>query len=76
MQNFRALGVLSPDPRASGGWGLSPHTPKTAHPNCEFLATRQVAARTTMGCQIGGLQFVKIYIRSSRKQNLLSYTLK
>ena len=22
MQNFRALGAPSPDPRASGGWGL------------------------------------------------------
>ena len=27
MQNFRALGVPPPDPRASGGWGLCPQTP-------------------------------------------------
>ena len=27
MQNFRALGALPPDPRASGGWGLCPQTP-------------------------------------------------
>ena len=50
MQNFLALGALPPDlrasggfapkPPASGGWGLRPHTPKTA-PHCEFLATRQ-----------------------------------
>ena len=26
-QNFRALGALPPDPRASGGWGLCPQTP-------------------------------------------------
>ena len=26
MQNFRALGALPPDPRASGGWGLCPYT--------------------------------------------------
>ena len=28
MQNFRALGALPPDPRASGGWGLCPQTPR------------------------------------------------
>ena len=39
MQNFLALGALPPDPRASGGWGFCPQTPKTA-PHCEFLATR------------------------------------
>ena len=27
MQNFRALGAESPDPRASGGWGLRPPDP-------------------------------------------------
>ena len=27
MQNFRALGALPLDPRASGGWGLCPQTP-------------------------------------------------
>ena len=27
MQNFRALGAPPPDHRASGGWGLRPHTP-------------------------------------------------
>ena len=27
MQNFRALGALPPNPRASGGWGLCPQTP-------------------------------------------------
>ena len=27
MENFRALGAPPPDPRASGGWGLCPHTP-------------------------------------------------
>ena len=32
MQNFRALGALPPEPRASGGWGLRPQTPKTAPP--------------------------------------------
>ena len=36
MQNFRALGALPPDPRASGGWGLCPQTPKTAHPIVNF----------------------------------------
>ena len=33
MQNFRALGVLPPNPQAplaSGGWGLGPQTPQTA----------------------------------------------
>ena len=40
MQNFRALGAPFPDPRASGGWGLRPHTPKTAPPHSELLATR------------------------------------
>ena len=51
MQNFQALGALSPNPRASGGWGLCPQTPNSlrllgAPPpdpqnsplNCEFLA--------------------------------------
>ena len=32
MQNFRALEAKPPDPRASGGWGLCPQTPKTAPP--------------------------------------------
>ena len=32
MQNFRELGAPPPDPRASGGWGLRPQTPKTALP--------------------------------------------
>ena len=27
MQNFRALGVPPPDPRASGGWGFAPKPP-------------------------------------------------
>ena len=27
MQNFRALGALPPDPRASCSWGQSPQTP-------------------------------------------------
>ena len=27
MQNFRALGAPSPDPRASSGWGLCPQKP-------------------------------------------------
>ena len=27
MQNFRSLGTTPPDPRASGGWGLSPNPP-------------------------------------------------
>ena len=31
-QNFRALGAPPPDPRASGGWGRRPQTPKTAPP--------------------------------------------
>ena len=30
MQNFRALGAPPPHPRAPAGWGLCPHTPKTA----------------------------------------------
>ena len=30
MRNFQALGAPPPDPRASGGWGLCPQTPKTA----------------------------------------------
>ena len=30
MQNFQAFGTPPPDPRASGGWGLRPQTPKTA----------------------------------------------
>ena len=34
---FLSAGGSAPDPRASGGWGLTPQTPKTA-PNCEFLA--------------------------------------
>ena len=38
MQNFQAQGAPPPDPRASGGWGLCPQTPKTAPRNCEFLA--------------------------------------
>ena len=38
LQNFRALGLRRPDPRASGGWGLCPQTPKLT-PHCEFLAT-------------------------------------
>ena len=29
VQNFRALGAPPANPRASGGWGLCPHTPKT-----------------------------------------------
>ena len=37
MQTFRALGAPPPDPRASGGWGQGPQTPKTAL-HCEFLA--------------------------------------
>ena len=32
MQNFRALGAPPPDPRASGSWGQSPQTPKSAPP--------------------------------------------
>ena len=28
MQNFRALGALPPDPRASGGWGYCPQNPR------------------------------------------------
>ena len=32
MQNFQALGAPPRDPRASGGWGLCPQTPKTAPP--------------------------------------------
>ena len=42
MQNFRALCPQTPSlrrPLASGGWGLSPQTPKMA-PRCKFLATR------------------------------------
>ena len=27
-ENFRALGAPSPDPRASGDWGLCPQTPR------------------------------------------------
>ena len=30
MQNLRELGAPPPNPRASGGWGLWPQTPKTA----------------------------------------------
>ena len=30
MQNLRPLGAPPPNPRASGGWGLIPQTPKTA----------------------------------------------
>ena len=30
MQNFRALEATPPVPRASGGWGLCPQTPKPA----------------------------------------------
>ena len=36
---FARVGAPPPDPRASGGWGLRPHIPKTAPP-FEFLATR------------------------------------
>ena len=32
MQNFRKLGALTPDPRASGGWGLCPQTPRLDAP--------------------------------------------
>ena len=39
MQNFQALGAPPPNPRASGGWGLRPHTPQISPLNCEFLAT-------------------------------------
>ena len=52
---FRALGARSPDPRASGGWGLCPHTPiglwqlgalppdpQNSPPHCEFLAARLI----------------------------------
>ena len=42
MQNFRALGAPSPDPRASGVWSLRPQTQKLA-PHCEFLPTRLVS---------------------------------
>ena len=42
MQNFRELGAPPQDPRATGGWGLHPQTPKQP-PLCEFLATRLVA---------------------------------
>ena len=35
-QNFQALGAQPPDPRASGGWGLRPQTPKTAPPIANF----------------------------------------
>ena len=31
-QNFQVLGASLPDPRASGGWGLRPQTPKPAPP--------------------------------------------
>ena len=34
-----SAGGSAPRPRASGGWGLCPQTPKTA-PHCEFLDTR------------------------------------
>ena len=27
MQNFRVLGAPPPDPHASGGWDIFPHTP-------------------------------------------------
>ena len=27
MQNFKALGALPPDPRASGGWSFAPRPP-------------------------------------------------
>ena len=33
MQNFQAVGAPPPDPRAFGGWGLCPQTPKTAPPS-------------------------------------------
>ena len=36
MQNFGALGALPADPRASGGWGLSPYAPQTAPPIANF----------------------------------------
>ena len=39
MQNFQALGAPPPNPRASGGWGFCPQTPKSTPLNCEFLAT-------------------------------------
>ena len=46
-QDFRALGAPPPNPRASGGWGLCPHTPSLRwlgaspqDPHWEFLATR------------------------------------
>ena len=32
MQNFRALGAPSLDPRASAGWELLPQIPETAPP--------------------------------------------
>ena len=50
MQNFRALGALPPDTRASGGSPPDPHWPLATGgsaprhpkqpPHCEFLATR------------------------------------
>ena len=61
MQNFRALGALPPNPRASGGWGLRPQTPiglqrlgaqppdpPNSSPHCKFLATR--LQRVTIKC--------------------------
>ena len=36
MQNFRALGAPPPHPRAFGGWGLRPQTPKSAPPIANF----------------------------------------
>ena len=60
MQNFRGLGAPPLDPRASGGWGLSPQTPSLRQlpdshwppaaakqpPHSEFLATRQFVSVT------------------------------
>ena len=51
MQNFRALGAPPPDPRASGGWGLRPQTPKPAPPHCEFLTMRLTVANVNQQYQ-------------------------
>ena len=46
-ENFQVLGIPPPVPRASGGWGLRPQTPKQLL-HCEFLTTHLYNAHASV----------------------------
>ena len=63
MQNFRALEAPPPDPRASGGWGLCPQTPRSPLASAGLglrAQTPQTAPLLRISGYAPGSQYVRI----------------